>query len=255
MAKKSQFFWTLLIIIMVFTIPFIEKKFKEFNELIFHGKLPIVPIKLNKTTRSLGQCCFYSNFRENKEPIGYSLKFSENFDLAENVLEDIIIHEMIHLYLGVNNLQDTYHHGANFKKLMIEINARYHRNVTIVYTGRSKDISDIPNVKWYVLAVVNYQNGKTGIHILPRMAQSIINYYTTTLANNSVKSIELYKVKDPFFKRYSNSLSQNCHFIDPQVLKPHLKDAEKMVCDGKKLINNSIKKSTPDSHLCSLPLF
>ena len=39
-------------------IPFIEKKFEEFNKLMFAGELPKLPIELSNAKIFLGQCVF-----------------------------------------------------------------------------------------------------------------------------------------------------------------------------------------------------
>ncbi|NPD80626.1 sprT domain-containing protein [Prevotella sp. PINT] len=118
---------------MVATIPYIEGKFNEYNGLIFNGELPAIPIKLSKAKTSLGQLAFkrrrtwygrtvYSDFR---------LRVSTHFDLPENELEDIIIHEMIHYYIFVNRLKDKSAHGPLFRQMMKDINTRYGRNISI----------------------------------------------------------------------------------------------------------------------------
>lgn len=118
---------------MVATIPYIEGKFNEYNGLIFNGELPAIPIKLSKAKTSLGQLAFkrrrtwygrtvYSDFR---------LRVSTHFDLPENELEDIIIHEMIHYYIFVNRLKDKSAHGSLFRQMMKDINTRYGRNISI----------------------------------------------------------------------------------------------------------------------------
>ena len=51
--------------------------------------------------------------------------------MDERLLEDTIIHEMIHYHILSNQLQDTSAHGKLFRKMMDDINARFGRNVTI----------------------------------------------------------------------------------------------------------------------------
>lgn len=118
---------------MIATIPYIESKFNEYNRLMFNNNLPELPIKLSKAKTSLGQLAFkrrrtwygrtvYSDFR---------LRVSVHYDLSEEELEDIIIHEMIHYYIFVNRLKDKSAHGPLFRQIMKDINTKYGRNISI----------------------------------------------------------------------------------------------------------------------------
>ena len=53
---------------------------------------------------------------------------------AENLLiEDTILHEMIHYHIAVNQLRDTSAHGRLFRREMKRINAEGNRHITISY--------------------------------------------------------------------------------------------------------------------------
>lgn len=43
---------------MDITIPLIKQKFDEYNQQMFGGKLPTLPIKLSNAKTFLGKCCF-----------------------------------------------------------------------------------------------------------------------------------------------------------------------------------------------------
>ena len=93
---------------MIPTIPYIEAKFDEFNKLMFGGELKRIPIVLGSATRVVGafSCKVRRNFWGKKEYFDLKLRFSKKFDLPENELEDVIIHEMIHYYIHFKNLKD-----------------------------------------------------------------------------------------------------------------------------------------------------
>lgn len=120
---------------MIATIPYIQKKFSEYNELIFGGALEMPTIKLSSARRSLGKLRYlkkrslfggvkYSNF---------CLLISKNFDLDEDMLDDTIIHEMMHYYIAVKGIKDTSAHGKVFRQMMKDINLRFNRHITISY--------------------------------------------------------------------------------------------------------------------------
>lgn len=124
---------------MIATIPYIEAKFDEFNKLIFGGELPRIPIALGSATRVVGafSCKVRRNFWGKKEYSDLKLRFSKKFDLPENELEDVIIHEMIHYYIHFKNLKDKSAHGPLFKNLMNQINKNFSRKISIRYRGSS----------------------------------------------------------------------------------------------------------------------
>lgn len=121
---------------MVPTIPYIRSRFDEFNARFFAGALPPVPIKLSNARTFLGKLTFtkrrkwlfgewtYSNF---------VLRINTRFDLPEQLIEDTILHEMIHYYIAVNQLRDTSTHGRLFRQEMKRINVEGNRHITISY--------------------------------------------------------------------------------------------------------------------------
>ena len=83
------------------TLEYIKQKFDEYNNLMFEGKLKPLPFKLSNAKSSLGAVLI---LRE-KNPddtwyyYGSVFKTSTLTDLPEDVVEDTIIHEMIHYYI------------------------------------------------------------------------------------------------------------------------------------------------------------
>lgn len=124
---------------MIANLPFIENKFEEFNTLVFGGKLPKPPIKLSKAKTYLGQCAFKRSrswFGKTKCE-DFLLRFSTRYDLSASEIEDIILHEMIHYYIGVFQLKDTSAHGKIFRQMMADINHAYGRHITISHKSSS----------------------------------------------------------------------------------------------------------------------
>lgn len=117
---------------------FLIESFQRFNREIFSGELPVPRFELTRSRtfvgklqyrikrNRLGQICGYHN---------YVLKISILFDLPENELEDVVIHEMIHFWILVKNLKDSSSHGPVFRQLMNDINSRFGRNISISHKG------------------------------------------------------------------------------------------------------------------------
>ena len=118
------------------TVPFVEEKFRQFNESYFGGELPPIPIVLSRARTFLGKLEYKGKrgiFGAVVSYYDFRMKISYNFDLPENELEDVIIHEMIHYYIVLNRIKDTSTHGKVFKGIMHTLNSQYGRHITVRY--------------------------------------------------------------------------------------------------------------------------
>lgn len=224
------------------TIPYIEQKFEEFNQQMFAGQLPKLPISLSDAKTFLGVCAFKTRRGKNGKKIFYDFKLRINtrIDLPEEEIEDTIIHEMIHYFIGYNQIEDASAHGLVFLNIMNSINEKYGRHLSVSHKGTKAQTKQAIDTKqhWHVVAVVELKDGRYGIKVLPRVLQSILHYYNNVLASPEVKGISLFMTNDIFFNRYPNSKSLKIHIIEKKDVMMHLKDAEKMSCDGKTIKRN-----------------
>ena len=121
---------------MIPTVPYIQSCFGEFNARFFSGALPPVPIKLSHARTFLGKLTFTKHRSWLFGPTRYEnfvLRINARIDLPEDLIEDTILHEMIHYYIAVNQLRDTSAHGRLFRREMKRINAEGNRHITISY--------------------------------------------------------------------------------------------------------------------------
>ena len=222
------------------TIPHIEKKFEEFNQLCFAGKLPKLPIKLSDAKTFLGQVVYKKRDLPNgkKEKYDFCLRINTRIDLPDEIVEDTIIHEMIHYFIGVNQLEDTSTHGQLFVSLMNQINEKYDRHITISHNGtdEQKEEAIDKRPRWHVIAVVTLKDGRKGIKVLPRIIPRITGYYNQMKASSKVDDVKLYMCNNPYFNRYPNSAALNVYFLDQQEIDKELSEAEQLQCDGKNII-------------------
>lgn len=224
------------------TIPYVECKFGEFNRQIFGGKLPQIPIELSHAKTFLGQCVCKKrrNLLGRTECYDFRLRINARPDLEERELEDVIIHEMIHLYIGVHQMEDVTAHGPLFRSMMDDINKRFGRHITISHksTEASREQMMDTRRRWHVVAVVAFHDGRTGVKVLPRILQRICHYYRNVLNNSEVKNVQLYMSNDAYFNRFPNSSALRVHFVEPATLTEHLAGAEHLECDGKTIIRH-----------------
>jgi predicted SprT family Zn-dependent metalloprotease len=224
------------------TVPYIEKKFEEFNRQIFGGKLPKIPVELSDAKTFLGQCVY----KKRRKPFGkaelydFRLRINARVDLPEREVEDTIIHEMIHYYIGYNKLEDASAHGPLFLGIMNEINRKFGRNLTVSHKSTQEQREQLQDKRsrYHVIAVVSFRDGRTGIKVLPRVVRSILYYYNNVLANREIASVQLYMSNNIFFNRYPNSSALKVHFLEADEIGRQLEGAEKMACDGKTIKRN-----------------
>ena len=222
------------------TIPYAEKKFEEFNQLMFDGKLPKLPIELSDAKTFLGLCVY----KKKRTLLGkttcydFKLRINTRIDLAEAEIEDIIIHEMIHYYIGLNKIEDSSAHGQVFRNLMNTINEKYGRHIKISHKPTQEQKEQLYGTKrrWHVVAFVTFKDEKTGIKVLPRILPKIQNYYNVVSKESNVEHIEMYMTNNPFFNRFPSSSALRVHYIDKAEAELHLKGAERLVWDGARLI-------------------
>lgn len=211
-------------------LQYLRRKFAEFNTAIFAGRLPEPEITLCEASS------FVAQYRHDGGR--HRLRFSLLFDLEERELEDTVIHEMIHYFISYHRLHDRTSHGPLFKALMQSVNEGHGREVNIskrlsqaeAQTSRSK------RRKWHVIAIIRFATGQTGVKVLPRVVDRVLEYHSRMVAASNVISTDLYLHDDPFFNRYPTSTGRRCHLITDAEMKEHLKGAHTLRVENGKLI-------------------
>ena len=221
---------------MIATLPFLKERFATFNTLCFGGALPPVPIKLSRSVRSLGACAYRKRQRLLRRPelYGFTIRISTRFDLPENELEDILLHEMIHYEILVNQWQDSSAHGRLFRARMKEINERFGRHITISHRAASLQPLMTADAKpvWRVVALVRLKDGREGIKVLPHVIQRVRAYRRGLLRSGEVASIDFFLTDDSYFGRFPKSSALNVIFPSDAAFRIHLKDSDKLPLSG-----------------------
>lgn len=216
------------------TIPYIRERFEHFNCLCFEGKLPTPPIRLGRSRRVLG-CVSYKQRRGadgKKETFDYVLRISACFNLKKCDMDDVILHEMIHYYILVNGIQDTSKHGQVFRKMMNDINRQHGTHITISHRSTKEEL---PEEKEHpaMICLTQMKNGDTGITVCARTR--IFHIYRELPLRFDIEKMTWYYVEDPFFRRYPRSIKAKVYRVDMNELKPYLKNAVEMECDGRRM--------------------
>ena len=230
---------------LVATIPYIRLKFDDFNRLYFNNQLPPIPIKLSNAKTFLGKVCFRKERRLFSRKWRYSdfvLRINTRIDLPEEVLEDTILHEMIHYFIAFNQWQDTSAHGRLFREQMARINATgRHIRISHRLTADQREQAQ-GRPKSRVVCVAYFKDGRIGIKVVPKQARHILRFHRAALAYFPIDRLEWYLSADPLFAAYPSSATLRFYlFSTPESnrnLTAALQNARPVLCDGRQLTTN-----------------
>ena len=113
-----------------------------------------------------------------------------------------------------------------------EINKNMKGAEPLVFNPSRPKQSKADRPQWHVIAVITLEDGRCGIKVLPRVLPSILSYYNGVKEFEEVADIRLFMSNDTFFNNFPNSKALNFHLLDRAEVVAHLKNAEKMSCDG-----------------------
>lgn len=211
---------------MIPTIEYVQQRFREFNVTMFDGRLPEPPISITNAKTYLGVCAFrkHRKWHGRLEYSDFKIRISRRFDLPQSEIDDTIIHEMIHYYIGLFSPTDMPGHSALFRRMMADINARYGRHISVSHrlTPDQQEQAIDNRPKKHIVARVVLKDGRTGIKVIPCMEHHIRRYRRGMMASGKVSSIEFFQTTDPFFNRFPSSSAFTVYFPDPDVLAQHL---------------------------------
>ena len=214
------------------TIDYIKRKFDEYNELCFEGKLKPLPFKLSNAKSFLGAVFF----QREKNPddtwhfYGFVFKISTVMDLPEDVVEDTILHEMIHYYIMSNQMQDNAPHGKLFIAKMQEINRKYNRNLSISHNTTKEEHDTDMRVQQHIICASRLKNGKRGVTVA--MKSRLFELWDAMPKFPNMEELKWVLSTDPYFNRFPKTTKPGICFIPSEELEEHLKDAKELVRQG-----------------------
>lgn len=223
---------------MIATLPFVRKTFDHFNALCFEDALPPLPIILTKAGTFLGKVEYkgerglFGIVSRNKE---FRMKISTSFDLPQEELEDVVIHEMIHYYIAWRNIKDTSVHGKIFRSIMEQLNSKFGRHITVSHKtkdGQLRAKSQEPS-KHYV-CLTTFKDGKRYVTVVA--STKIFELHRAFFRCPDIVEIQWYCSLDPFFDRYPRSKTPKVYKISSEEIEKHLESAVVFNCDGHRLI-------------------
>ena len=210
---------------MIADIDYIRNKFIYFNELCFDGRLPLLPIKIFNSRRSLGMLRFVKRRKLNGtwHYSDFEFRISTKIDRPEDVVIDTILHEMIHYYILYNQMQDSSPHGHLFKSKMYEINRKFGRNITVTHKATSEEQNLDTEHRNHLVCVMDFKDGKRAVMIAAR--SRLFSLWDSVEKWSAVEKSVWYWSVDPFFNRFPRALTLKAYKVDAEELSRHLANA------------------------------
>ena len=208
------------------TLQYIERKFQEYNQLCFEGKLKPVPFKLSMARTFLGRVCC----KQKRNPdgtwhySGFIFRISTQMDLPENVIEDTILHEMIHYYILSNQMQDTAPHGELFMAKMDEINTRFNRNLSVAHKYTKEDHNNDKEIRVHLICVSRLKTDQPGTTIAAR--SRLFRLWDAMPRFPKIANLQWIVSTNTDFNRFPRALSPKIYHIPAEELEEHLKGAK-----------------------------
>lgn len=206
-------------------LKFIGETFRKYNTICFAGKLPEIRIEITDAERQLGGFCYPVRTASTKtgrrlQTVECSMKLSRRFDMEQTLLEDVIIHEMIHFFIWYEGYEDTSAHGKLFKALMNEINSRFGRNITVRHKDTASLYDGDRKIKRHYFCVVKWNDGKwTLTQSASTKVFEIDDYFES---RPDIVEKTWYFNTDPWMNRFPTSRSVKCYKITAEDIRENI---------------------------------
>ena len=213
---------------MLITVPDIQGIFNKYNSLCFDGKLPLPRIRIGHAKGYLGQL----RYKVKKDKSGkatysdFSLNFTQRYEMDQEKLEDVVIHEMIHYYIHYNNIQDTSAHGVVFRKMMDDINIRFKRNITISDRSGLPVSDESQQIKMHLVCVATLKSGDTGVAVCARTRAFEI--YDELPRRYDILKFSWYFTSDQYVNRFKRTNTAKLYRADKEEVRQHLATAAEL---------------------------
>lgn len=227
------------------SLKFIREKFREFNAEYFHGELPTIMLRINHSRRTLGIFRSIRGMADQREALlRCSISISSCYDLEQSVIEDTLIHEMIHFYIWWNKIDDTSSHGPAFLRIMESINEQGGRRLSVSRRLDSQERGSDQKQRNNYILVVRYTNGSLSITVCART--KIFEFHDILTQNarhdSDILSWEWYWSRDPWMNRYPQSRKLTTYKLSEEEYTTKILPLSiRCECDGQRFA--PIKKS------------
>lgn len=184
-------------------INFLSESFDRFNRECFGGVLPRVRLRISSSVRSLGSLRHPRVMTPSTRPESITLSVSNRLDHPRELMEDTVIHEMIHLYILWMRVPDTSAHGPAFRRMMSAINLRHGRNVTVSHRSVPGEHATDRIVKERLVLITDFDDGIRAVTVCSPVYVGVILGSLPRV--HGVKQWRMIRTSDSRFASYRES--------------------------------------------------
>lgn len=170
------------------TVKYLEDKYDEYNKSLFDNRLPNVPIKVGNRKTS-GEFVEYRLINGRLDKIK-RLEISKYYKRSQELINAILVHEMIHVFLAVNNMSDKGNiHGKHFLHMVDLLNKKLDFKIPIqLESDLQSEIGEHVKSKYrYVILKEDLTENKKWILVLSKLFPDEIKYLSDYFENNVTK--------------------------------------------------------------------
>lgn len=210
------------------TLKQLVSKFHHFNHLIFGDKLPLPEIR--QTTDIYRAGCTTSQIVKLADGTvtrtGWTILISIRFDSPESHYDNVLVHEMIHYYIGYNNLQDDGSHGHLFVRFMNRINEKFGMDIQVRGVFSDTDISQLsPRQRFF--CAVEMKDGQLAFGVIAK--NKVREVWDLLDRRPEIENVTWYSSYNPRLGICPIASGPSLHFVDRETLDLFLKDSIKLV--------------------------
>ena len=216
---------------------YIIERFSYFNSLCFADGLVMPRLELSKSRRTLGTLSYKRRRKllSGWENYDFTLRISTLIDMEQCVVDDTLLHEMIHLYILSNNLEDSSSHGKLFRSMMKDINSRFGRNITVSHRRSEREIEADNQIREHIVCVSSLNDSETFVTVSNKSA--LFSLWRSLERLPGLQEQRWYYTLDPYFNRYPRSRTVKLYRVDdPSELQAALQNSSTLVKRGNQIV-------------------
>lgn len=188
---------------MDITTEYLKTQFDEFNRAYFGSTLPEPKLCVNNSRTMLGQFRCKRQRRPLSRRTTYTdltIKVSRYYDMPEREYQNVLLHEMIHMYIAVKGLKDTSPHGVVFREIKDRLNSMYGWTVTVSGRNRQWPVAEANRKRLYNVLTLETTDGRTFVSVVNPAYIDSVNSMATM--SPMVKSHRWHTSSDEYFASF-----------------------------------------------------
>lgn len=155
----------------------LSRWFAEFNRQYFSGSLPTPHLATGMSRTQLGTMSYKRKMKFGKtEYHDFTIRLSNYYDQSEEQFKNVLLHEMIHLYIACSGHKDSSPHGVIFCQMMQHLNQLgWNISISTKTNSLENNKKATPNSKkTYLVLALKTTDGRHFLSsVNPRYARSL----------------------------------------------------------------------------------